>query len=53
MEVTFVYSADFDVPSSREDVDRDSAWNQWIRNEIHKLFIEALEVFKVDTIKQN
>ncbi|VDI46757.1 Hypothetical predicted protein [Mytilus galloprovincialis] len=42
----FIIQADFDVPSSREDVDRDSAWNQWIRNEIHKLFLEALEVFK-------
>ena len=35
------------MPSSREDVDRDSSWNQWLRNEIHTLFIEALEVFKV------
>ena len=40
-------AGDFDVPSSREDVDRDSSWNQWLRNEIHTLFIEALEVFKV------
>ncbi|CAC5410109.1 unnamed protein product [Mytilus coruscus] len=42
----FIIQADFDVPSSREDVDCDSAWNQWIRNEIHKLFLEALEIFK-------
>ncbi|XP_076112450.1 uncharacterized protein LOC143080482 isoform X2 [Mytilus galloprovincialis] len=42
----FIIQADFDVPSSREDVDCDSAWNQWIRNEIHKLFLEALDVFK-------
>ena len=42
-----VLSGDFDVPSSREDVDRDSPWNQWLRNEIHVLFIESLDRFKV------
>ncbi|XP_041376442.1 protein NO VEIN-like isoform X2 [Gigantopelta aegis] len=42
----FIIQGDFDVPSSREDVDRDSPWNQWLRNEIHVLFIEALEKFK-------
>ncbi|KAK3086464.1 hypothetical protein FSP39_018803 [Pinctada imbricata] len=42
----FIIQGDFDVPSSREDVDKDSPWNQWIRNEIHMLFIEALEDFK-------
>ena len=40
-------SGDFDVPSSREDVDRDSSWNQWLRNEIPTLFIDALDDFKV------
>ena len=40
-------SGDFDVPSSREDVDRDSMWNQWLVSEIHTLFVESLEVFKV------
>lgn len=43
-------AGDFDVPSSREDVDRDSSWNQWLRNEIHILFLEALEIFKVGHI---
>uniref|UniRef100_A0A8W8JQP2 Protein NO VEIN C-terminal domain-containing protein n=1 Tax=Magallana gigas TaxID=29159 RepID=A0A8W8JQP2_MAGGI len=42
----FIVQGDFDVPSSREDVDRDSSWNQWLRNEIHILFLEALEIFK-------
>ncbi|XP_053402751.1 uncharacterized protein LOC123550539 [Mercenaria mercenaria] len=42
----FIIQGDFDVPSSREDVDRDSPWNQWLRNEIHVAFFEALEVFK-------
>lgn len=38
---------DFDVPSSREEIDRDSVWNQWLRAEIHHVFVNALEVFKV------
>lgn len=42
----FIVQGDFDVPSSREDVDRDSSWNQWLRNEIHKLFVEALSIFR-------
>lgn len=45
-----MFSGDFDVPSSREDVDRDSSWNQWLRNEIHVLFVEALEAFKVPCV---
>ena len=42
----FVVHGDFDVPSSREDVCRDSLWNQWLRSEIHQVFVDALEVFK-------
>ena len=41
------HAGDFDVPSSREDVDRDSMWNQWLRNEMHSLFVDALHHFKV------
>ena len=42
-----LFLGDFDVPSSREDVDKDSMWNQWLRTEIHHVFVEALQVFKV------
>lgn len=42
----FIVQGDFDVPSSREDVDRDSSWNQWLRNEVHTLFIEAFHIFQ-------
>ncbi|XP_053389616.1 uncharacterized protein LOC128552593 [Mercenaria mercenaria] len=42
----FIIQGDFDVPSSREDVDRDSSWNQWLRNEIHNVFIECLDIFR-------
>ncbi|XP_060717612.1 uncharacterized protein wu:fj29h11 [Tachysurus vachellii] len=41
----FVVQGDFDIPSSREDVDRDSSWNQWLRSEIPQLFLEAMDVF--------
>uniref|UniRef100_A0A3P8TIF1 Wu:fj29h11 n=1 Tax=Amphiprion percula TaxID=161767 RepID=A0A3P8TIF1_AMPPE len=39
---------DFDIPSSREDVDRDSSWNQWLRAEIPQLFLQAMDVFTQD-----
>ncbi|XP_056911618.1 uncharacterized protein wu:fj29h11 isoform X2 [Takifugu flavidus] len=39
----FIVQGDFDIPSSREDVDRDSPWNQWLRSEIPHLFIQAME----------
>ena len=38
---------DFDVPASRGDVDRDSMWNQWLRSELHLVFVQALQHFKV------
>ncbi|TSK14591.1 Sacsin [Bagarius yarrelli] len=41
----FVIQGDFDIPSSREDVDRDSSWNQWLRSEIPQLFLQAMDVF--------
>ncbi|XP_059892948.1 uncharacterized protein wu:fj29h11 isoform X3 [Gadus macrocephalus] len=41
----FIVQGDFDIPSSREDVDRDSPWNQWLRSEIPQLFVQALNVF--------
>ncbi|XP_023128613.2 uncharacterized protein wu:fj29h11 isoform X1 [Amphiprion ocellaris] len=41
----FIIQGDFDIPSSREDVDRDSSWNQWLRAEIPQLFLQAMDVF--------
>ncbi|MEQ2167553.1 hypothetical protein GOODEAATRI_005250, partial [Goodea atripinnis] len=43
----FIIQGDFDIPSSREDVDRDSSWNQWLRSEIPQLFLKAMDVFTV------
>ncbi|XP_071961958.1 uncharacterized protein [Antedon mediterranea] len=42
----FIIQGDFDIPSSREDVDSDSAWNQWIKQHLPALFIKALQYFK-------
>uniref|UniRef100_A0A4W4ERA0 HTH OST-type domain-containing protein n=1 Tax=Electrophorus electricus TaxID=8005 RepID=A0A4W4ERA0_ELEEL len=41
----FIVQGDFDIPSSREDVDRDSPWNQFLRSEIPQLFLQAMDVF--------
>ncbi|XP_028975778.2 uncharacterized protein wu:fj29h11 isoform X2 [Esox lucius] len=41
----FIIQGDFDIPSSREDVDRDSLWNQQLRSEIPQLFLNAMDVF--------
>ncbi len=42
----FIVQGDFILPSSREEVDRDSAWNQWLRSEIPEAFMKASEMFK-------
>ena len=38
--------ADFIVPSSREAVDNDSAWNELLREQVPNLFSKALQSFK-------
>ncbi len=43
----FIVQGDFDLPSSREDVNSDSAWNQWLKEEIPFLFVDAMEKIKV------
>ena len=45
----FIIQGDFEVPSSREDVDKDKSWNQWLREEIPQLFVDALSIFMVGT----
>ena len=35
------------MPSSREEVVRDSLWNQWLRSEVAATFVSALDAFKV------
>lgn len=38
--------ADFIVPSSREAVDCDSAWNEVLREQVPNLFLQALHSFR-------
>ncbi|XP_024517181.1 uncharacterized protein LOC9630255 [Selaginella moellendorffii] len=46
----FVVQGDFILPSSREDLDRDSAWNQWLRAEVPKLFLQSLHCFQSSAV---
>ena len=43
----FIIQADFEVPSSREDIDKDSVWNQCILQNIASVLIIAFYKFKV------
>lgn len=45
----FLIQADFEVPSSREDIDRDSLWNQEVLKEIPRLVIDAFKAFLVSS----
>ncbi|KAL9327411.1 hypothetical protein ACSQ67_008056 [Phaseolus vulgaris] len=41
----FILQGDFVLPSSREEVDGDSPWNQWLLSEYPSLFVRALREF--------
>lgn len=41
----FILQGDFVLPSSREEVDSDSAWNQWLLAEFPGLFVGAQRSF--------
>ncbi|CAL9225200.1 unnamed protein product [Arabidopsis halleri] len=41
----FIIQGDFILTSSREDVDEDSPWNQWLLSEFPGLFVDALRSF--------
>ncbi|XP_057847024.2 protein NO VEIN isoform X2 [Cryptomeria japonica] len=42
----FILQGDFILPSSREEVDGDSAWNQWLLSEFPDLFVSAAVSFR-------
>eukprot|EP00794_Sanderia_malayensis_P009471 gene9471-10459_t len=44
----FLIQADFEIPSSREDIDRDSAWNQTILKELPRVVVDAFFKFRDD-----
>ncbi|KAG8098632.1 hypothetical protein GUJ93_ZPchr0013g37538 [Zizania palustris] len=41
----FILQGDFVLPSSREEVDANNAWNQWLLSEFPSLFVNAQESF--------
>uniref|UniRef100_A0A7N0SZS8 Protein NO VEIN C-terminal domain-containing protein n=1 Tax=Kalanchoe fedtschenkoi TaxID=63787 RepID=A0A7N0SZS8_KALFE len=41
----FIIQGDFVLPSSREGVDSDSLWNQWLLSEFPNLFVDAEKSF--------
>lgn len=41
----FIVQGDFVLPSSREEVEGDSPWNQWLLSEIPELFVMAQKSF--------
>lgn len=41
----FILQGDFVLPSSREEVDGDSPWNQWLLSEFPGLFVKAEKSF--------
>ncbi|KAL5702978.1 hypothetical protein ACHQM5_028128 [Ranunculus cassubicifolius] len=41
----FILQGDFVLPSSREEVDADNAWNQWLLGEFPSLFVSAQKSF--------
>ena len=43
---TFIIQADFEVPSSRQDILSDSLWNEFLLNEIPALFLSSLHTFQ-------
>lgn len=50
----FIVQGDFVLPSSREDLDTDNAWNQWLLSEIPNVCLKAVQAIKkVSCFKQN
>ncbi|KAH9620786.1 hypothetical protein KSS87_018166 [Heliosperma pusillum] len=41
----FILQADFILPSSREEVDGDNPWNQWLLSEFPSLFVSSEKLF--------
>ena len=44
----FIIQADFILLVTREDIMNDNKWNEWLRNSISEVFIEAVREFKND-----
>jgi len=44
----FIIQADFLLPITREDIIKDNKWNEWLRDSIIEVFLEAVTEFKND-----
>ena len=44
----FIIQADFLLPITREDIIKDNKWNEWLRDSIAEVFLEAIGEFKKD-----
>ncbi|RLI79421.1 hypothetical protein DRP05_03955 [Archaeoglobales archaeon] len=44
----FIIQADFLLPITREDIIKDNKWNEWIRDSIVEVFLDAVKEFKND-----
>lgn len=44
----FIIQADFLLPVTREDIIKDNKWNEWLRDSIAEVFLDAVEQFKAD-----
>jgi hypothetical protein len=42
----FILQGDFEVPTTREDVLRDNAWNEWLKKEMVRLLPLVYDIFK-------
>ncbi|CAF0986825.1 unnamed protein product [Adineta steineri] len=42
----FILQADFEVPSSRQDIHRDNLWNDWLKSEMPSLLSLSYEKFQ-------
>ncbi|MCD6398647.1 MAG: hypothetical protein J7L08_01895, partial [Candidatus Aenigmarchaeota archaeon] len=44
----FIIHADFLLPITREDIIKDNKWNEWLRDSIIEVFLDAVREFKND-----
>jgi len=44
----FIIQTDFILPITREDIIKDNKWNEWLRNSIVEVFLDAVSEFKKD-----
>ncbi|MDA0525417.1 sacsin N-terminal ATP-binding-like domain-containing protein [Methanococcoides alaskense] len=43
---TFIIQADFLLTANRESIIKNTVWNEWIRDNIHEVFLDSINYFK-------